>query len=291
MLVELKHQVVPANGTELHVVTAGEGFPVVLLHGFPQTWYEWRHVMRALGAHYRVIAPDLRGMGDSRPESAGQDKRTLAADIKGLLDALGIARAAIAGHDWGGAIAQRFALDFPEATERLVCMDIGYCPGGPPFPEFRWPASQLVHSWYIFLQLDPVLPEQIAEAAGAIYLRWFFEQGSGRRGCPFTDADIAEYARWFTQPGRATAGFNLYRTAFTVDVDHWLADRDRVLDVPTLWIHGMEDPFVPVAVLDMIPPSFRNLRIERLEGCGHWVPEEAPERVVSALRGFLGELR
>ncbi len=287
---ELTHQMVPTNGTKLHVVTAGGGFPVVLLHGFPQTWYEWRHVIGALGTQHRVIAPDLRGMGDSSPQSTGQEKRTLAADIKGMLDTLGIARAVIVGHDWGGAVAQRFALDFPSSTEKLVCINIGYFPGAPSFPEYKWPASQLIHSWYIFFHLNPVLPEQIAEAAGAAYIRFFFERGSGPEGSPFREADIAEYARWFTQPGRATAGFNLYRTAFQVDVDHWLADRGRVLEQPTLWIHGMQDPFVPAAVLDFFPPGFVNLQIKRLEAIGHWVPEEAPEELTAVLQEFLQDL-
>ena len=290
MAVELTRHMVPTNGTELNVVTGGEGFPVVMLHGFPQSSYEWRHLLPALGAHFRVIAPDLRGMGDSREQNTGQDRRTLATDIKGLLDALEIDRAVIVGHDYGGAVAQRFALDFPGAIERLVCIDNPYYPALPSFSERMWSPAQLVHSWYMFLHLDPELPEKIAEAAGASYLRWFYEHGSGPKGSPFSDEDIAEYARWFTQPIRATAAFNLYRYYVTVDDEHWLADRDRVLDLPTLWIHGMKDPFVPAANLDLLPPAFSNLRIERFEECGHWVPEEEPERAASVISGFLQDL-
>src|SRR5713226_694579 len=145
---------VPTNGTALHVVSGGQGFPLVLLHGFPQTSYEWRYLLPAFGQRFRVIAPDLRGMGDSVPQNAGQDKRTLAADIRGLRDAMGITRAVVVGHDWGGGVAQRFALDFPDATERLICIDIPYFPSLPPFLERDWPAAQLVHSWYVFLHLD-----------------------------------------------------------------------------------------------------------------------------------------
>ena len=290
MAVALTRRMVPTNGTTLHVVSGGQGFPVVLLHGFPQTSYEWRHLLPTLGQRFRVIAPDLRGMGDSAPENTGQDKRTLAADIRGLLDVMGIARAVVVGHDWGGGVAQRFALDFPGLTERLVCIDIPYFPSLPPPLERDWPAVQLVHSWYIFLQLNPQLPEQIAEAAGVPYLRWFFEHGSGRRGCPFTAEDVAEYARWFTQPGRATAGFNLYRAWATVDVEHWRADSERILSLPTLWIHGMQDPFVSSAWLDLLPRAFKKLRVERFEECGHWVPEEAPERTTEVLQDFLKDL-
>ena len=290
MTVKLAHQMVPTNETELHVVTAGEGFPVVLIHGFPQSSYEWRHVQPALAKRFRVIAPDLRGMGDSQECNAGQDRRTLATDIKGMLDTLGIDRAVIIGHDYGGATAQRFALDFPETIERLVCIDIPYYPALPSFSERLWSPAQLVHSWYMFLHLDPELPEKIAELAGASYLRWFYEHGSGTKGSPFTDEDVAEYARWFTNPVRATAAFNLYRYYVTVDDEHWLADRDRVLDLPTLWIHGMKDPFVSPANLDLLPAAFSDLRIERFEECGHWVPEEEPERAASVISEFLNDL-
>jgi pimeloyl-ACP methyl ester carboxylesterase len=105
MTTSLTHRMVPTNGTELHVVSVGDGFPVVLLHGFPQTCYEWRHLLPMLGTHFHVMAPDLRGMGDSIPHNTGQDKRTLATDIKGLLDALGISHAVLVGHDWGGGVA------------------------------------------------------------------------------------------------------------------------------------------------------------------------------------------
>jgi pimeloyl-ACP methyl ester carboxylesterase len=109
-------------------------------------------------------------------------------------------------------------------------------------------------------------------------------------GSPFSEADIVEYARWFTQPGRATAGFNLYRTYATVDVEHWHTDRERILDLPTLWVHGMQDPFVPAGHLNLLSSTFTNLRIERFEECGHWMPEEAPERTASVLHDFLREL-
>jgi pimeloyl-ACP methyl ester carboxylesterase len=196
----------------------------------------------------------------------------------------------IVGHDYGGAVGQRFALDFPKAIERLACIDIPYYPALPPFAERQWTPAQLVHSWYMFFNLDTELPEQIAEAAGIPYLRWFFEHGSGTKGSPFSEADIAEYARWFTQPGRATAAFNLYRYYVTVDDEHWRADRNRVLELPTLWVHGMEDPFVSASNLDLLPAAFPNLRVERFDGCGHWVPEEEPERTASVLIDFLQDL-
>jgi len=290
MNAELTHQMVPTNGTELHTVSAGDGYPLILLHGFPQSWYEWRHVLPALARRFRVTAADLRGMGDSAVQLSGQDKRNLATDIKGLLEFFGWERVVIIGHDFGGAVGQRFALDYPESIERLVCIDIPYYPALPPFNERPWSPEQLVHSWYLFLQLNPDLPERIAEGAGAHYLRWFYEHGSGPAGSPFSDDDVAEYTRWFTQPERATAAFNLYRDYARVDDAHWRADHGRVLELPTMWVHGLQDPFVPLANLDLLPAAFANLRIERLDGCGHWVPEEAPDRLERVLVDFLRDL-
>jgi pimeloyl-ACP methyl ester carboxylesterase len=262
----------------------------VLLHGFPQSWYEWRKVIPLLARDFYVIAPDLRGMGDSALETTGQDKRTLASDIKGMLDAFGIRGAAIVGHDWGGGVAQRFALDYPQIATCLICLDIPYIPALGAFPERSWSFTQLCHSWYLFFHLDPWLPEQIAQLAATPYLRWFYEHGSGDKGSPFTDTDIAEYARWFSQPLRATAGFNLYRAHATTDVEHWLADSTHVVTLPALWIHGMCDPFIPSAHLDLLPKWFTNAKIERIDGCGHWVPEEEPEVVARLIRGFLEDV-
>lgn len=295
MTVEIRNRMVGTNGTRLHLVTAGPtpaaatALPVVLLHGFPQTWYEWRHLIPRLATRCPVFAPDLRGMGDSEPADRGQDKRTLARDVLGLMNAEGIDRAVVVGHDWGGAVAQRLALDRPDRTEALVCLNIPYFPGIPSLRESSWPARQLLHFWYVFFHMVPELPEVLAERAGERYLRWGFGRGTAEGNAPFTDADVAEYARWFTAPGRATAGFNLYRT-WPEDDRAWREDRERVLELPTLWIHGKKDPFVVPDYLDRLPERLPRVRVERFETCGHWVPEERPERTAGVLEAFLDEL-
>ena len=267
---------------------AGRGFPIVLIHGFPQTAYEWRHVTALLSPRFRVVAPDLRGMGDSARATTGQDKRTLANDVCGILDRLDIDRAVVVGHDWGGAVAQRILLDHPERVARFVVIDMVYMPLFDP--SWLLDHHQLLTSWYIFLHQQPDLPERLVERAGDVYLRWFLEHGSGRGGSAFGEDDVREYLRTFMEPGRATAAFNLYRTMFTVDADDWQHDASRWFDLPTLWIHGTADPFIPPQALDVLPRAFTNLRVERFEGIGHWVPEEAPDRTAASIGDFLGDL-
>jgi pimeloyl-ACP methyl ester carboxylesterase len=283
-MTDFEHQTISANGTEHHVVTAGDGPPMIMIHGFPQTWYEWRHVMEAFAPSYRVIAPDMRGMGDSAPCTTGQDKRNLAKDAREILRAMGIDRAIIVGHDWGGGVTERFVLDYPEASRALINIDMFYMPLFPVSAILS--VEQLHHSWYMFMHQDPKLPEQIAAQAGFDFVNWFFEHGSGDAGSPFSEAEVSGYASRFTGD-RATAHFNCYRNMFTVDPPHWAEDADRKLDLPTLWIQGDKDPFVNAEWVKLLPQAFNDLRVEIFEGCGHWVPEEQPERLISTMKDFL----
>jgi len=123
-MIEIERNVIKANGIKLHYRECGNGPPMVLLHGWPQTSYAWRKVMHRLAPHYRCIAPDLRGMGDSDKPVSGYDLRTLATDIHEFIDALGLEKVYLVGTDWGGLIARRFALDWPGEVDRLFIVDI-----------------------------------------------------------------------------------------------------------------------------------------------------------------------
>jgi pimeloyl-ACP methyl ester carboxylesterase len=283
----LEHQTVTANGVDVHVVLAGQGFPVLLLHGFPQTWYEWRKVIPTLSSRFRVIAPDLRGMGDSAKPPDGYDKRTLAKDVRELLRVLGVERAVVVGHDWGAGVAQSLVLDHPEVAERLVCIDMPYLAAEDM--GFPMDAGQMLHSWYIFFFQHPDLPERVAAAAPEALLGWFFAHGGAGGRSPLKPGEMVEYLRCFSQPGAAAAGFNYYR-AMLVDGAHWAEHRGRRLALPTLWIHGREDPYVPVTTTEPLPRYFENLRVEIIDGCGHWVPEEKPKKTAALLLEFLAGL-
>ncbi len=164
------HHTTAVNGLKMHHVEAGEGPPVVLLHGFPQTWFAWRNQIPALAARYRVIAPDLRGYGGTEKPAAGYDKRTMALDILELMQHLGVARAPIIGHDRGARVATRFAKDHPEAIDRLVVMD--NIPTRVIFD--RMDAKVARGHWWFLFNNAPDIPEALIEGREEIWLRYIF---------------------------------------------------------------------------------------------------------------------
>src|SRR2546428_372573 len=160
----VEHRFVETNGIRLHCAVDGEGPLVILLHGFPECWYSWRHQIAALAPRFRVVAPDLRGYNESdKPAGvAAYALPELVADVPGLIEAFGEREAAIVGHDWGGAIAWTFAMDHPEPTRRLVVLN---CPHPAIFAQhLRANGRQLARSWYMFFFQLPWLPEAVLRA-------------------------------------------------------------------------------------------------------------------------------
>src|SRR5204863_6767394 len=165
MAVNWKHEFVEANGIRFHYVTAGEGPLVLLLHGFPQFWYAWRHQIPALAQRFKVVAPDLRGYGDTDKPPRVADYRTgvLAADVAALVKALGYDRAHVVGHDWGGGVAWMTALEQSQVVDKLAVLN---CPHPKPFSKaLRSNLRQLARSWYMFFFQIPALPEAIVRLA------------------------------------------------------------------------------------------------------------------------------
>ena len=162
------HHFAHLSSVTLHFVAAGEGDAVVLLHGWPQTWYEWRKVVPALAARYRVIVPDLRGLGDSSRPLDGYEKRTVAADIFELLSHhLGTARFHLVGHDWGGPVAFALACAHPEAVRTLAILDVTIPGIGPDI-------TQGGRRWHHAFHMTPDLPEALVQGREAAYLGWFY---------------------------------------------------------------------------------------------------------------------
>ena len=184
----------------------GQGAPVVLLHGWPQTWYEWRRVMPLLADKYLLVAPDMRGLGDSSRPSTGYDKKTVANDIWLLMHShFGHTRFAVVGHDWGAPVAFRLAAEHPAEVTHLAMLDVpvpGDQPAGSPIGGGqRW--------WHLFHQV-PDLPEALVYGRERLYLEFFYMNGCDQAGA-IGDDDIAEYVRTYSQPGAMRAGFNFYR--------------------------------------------------------------------------------
>jgi pimeloyl-ACP methyl ester carboxylesterase len=186
---DCRHHYASLKGVRLHYVTLGQGKPVVLLHGWPQTWYEWRLLMPLLADQYLLVAPDLRGLGNSSRPSSGYDKKTVANDVWQLMhDHLGHEKFSVVGHDWGAPTAFRLAADHPDAVTHLVMLDVPV-----PGDHSEGPGG-LVPRWHHLFHQVPDLPEALTFGRERIYLEWFFRNGTDQAGV-FSEADIAEYVR------------------------------------------------------------------------------------------------
>jgi pimeloyl-ACP methyl ester carboxylesterase len=270
-----------ANGVKLHYAEMGNpGAPLVLLlHGFPECWYEWRYVMPRLAERFHVVAPDMRGFNWSeRPRGVsnyGVDK--VAADIAALVEALGYEKSHLVGHDWGGAVAWYFGMAHPDRLDKLVILNAPH-PG--PYQRELMRGKQLLRSYYIFFFQLPLLPE----AAIRLLLRSSL-RGTAFVPGAFSDEALDMYQHAISQPGAATAMLNYYR-AFARD-SLSLRRMDTSVRRPTLVIWGMKDFALIPELLDGLERWVPDLRVERVEESGHWVPEERPHLVTESLLEFL----
>jgi epoxide hydrolase 4 len=274
------------NGVRLHVVEAGVSGPlVVLLHGFPEFWYSWRHQLPELAAHRRVLAPDLRGYNLSEKPRGIQsyDLATLCDDIAALIAASGERQADVVGHDWGGAIAWALAIRRPDVVRRLAILNAPH--PGAFARDLRHPA-QLRRSWYIaFFQL-PRLPEwTIARNDYALLRASCAAVNRARRTEVFTQDDVERFVAAFARPGAATAAINYYR-ALARGGQRAISPLRRI-DAPTLVLWGERDPALGVELLDGLDRYVANLDVQRFSNAGHWLNQERPEDVTRALDAFL----
>jgi pimeloyl-ACP methyl ester carboxylesterase len=276
------HRWVEARGIRFHVAEAGAGDdPVLLLHGWPQHWYEWRHLMPALADRHRVIALDLRGFGWSDAPRDGYLKEEMAADVLAVLDALGIERVKLVGHDWGGWIGFLLCLRAPERFDRFLALNIVH-----PWQSVR---SFLPHLWRFWYQLVVITP-------GVGYLGhrtgWFTRQilrlGVTDRGA-WDDGSLDAFTRNLAEPARARAGVKLYR-AFDfrelVPVGFRRYGNAR-LTVPTRILFGTDDLALSPRLLRGYEPHADDLQVETVPDCGHFIADERPELVAERARAFL----
>ncbi len=271
------------GGVRIHYRRLGAGPGMVLVHGFPQTGHMWRKVMPALAERFTVLAPDLRGYGDSDRPPGGYDKRRMAADLAQVIEALGLTPVVFVGHDRGARVGHRFALDHPALLTRLVLLDIA-----PTFDVFdRLDQAGARRVWHWFFHLIPDLPEALTAGREEVYLRWCYRTWSHNPAAIEEEA-VQEYLRCFRQPGAMRAAFEDYRAGGTVDLEQDAADRHRKVTVPTLVLWGASRT---AQSTDML--SVWRARCERVEGravpeCGHFIPEERPAAVIDAVLGFAG---
>jgi epoxide hydrolase 4 len=285
----IKHGYAQVGDVKLHYAECGEGERlVVLLHGFPECWYSWRHQLKTLGERFRVVAMDLRGYNLSDKPARVEDYRTsrLVDDVTGLIRHLGAREAAVVGHDWGAAVAWAVAQHYPDYVWKLAALQVP--------PPAVWAKNitlkQLLMSWYMFFFQLPSLPE------------WFIRRNdfaaidkmlrTGARAGTFSDADIEIYKSAMREPGALTASINYYRANLGARLkmsfrrgDYTKQERIRV---PTLFIFGERDmaiaPETVENVAAYVDAPYREVRFA--EG-GHWIQQEYSEEVSATLSSFL----
>jgi epoxide hydrolase 4 len=279
-----EHNFIQTNGVNLHYVSQGSGKLMLMLHGFPEFWYSWRHQIREFAADYRVVAVDLRGYNDSdKPKDVeAYAMSELIADVKGIISALGYEDCVLVAHDWGGAIAWNFAYAYPAMVEKLIVLNL-------PHPAklaagFKTP-QQLFKSWYIFFFQIPLLPEFLIQLNDYNAIAWAFSSMAINKSA-FTPEDLAAFKNAIAKRGALTAMINYYRCNFKL-----IAHEDQkvwgILDIPTLMIWGEKDIALGKELTYGTDAYVRDLQIKYIPNCSHWVQQEQPTLVNQYIREFL----
>lgn len=264
------------NGLGFHLIDEGEGEPVLLLHGFPDTSALWRNQIPALvEAGYRAIAPDLRGRGetDAPPNVDDYSLPIILMDLAGILDALGVEKANVVGHDWGAAVAWTFASFNPARVQRLVAISVGH-----PLAFGEGTIEQLAKSWYMWLYQFPGVAEELFTRDG---MRLF-------RDWAGVSPDIEQYVESLSRPGRFVAGLNWYRANIRPEMLIGTPPEFPPITAPTLGIWSTGD----FALTERQMTSSEKYvsapwRYERIEDCNHWVPLQKPAELNNLLLEFL----
>jgi pimeloyl-ACP methyl ester carboxylesterase len=303
----IRHGYAQLDGVRLHYAESGNGNDLVLLlHGFPEFWYSWRHQLSSLGKHFHVVAPDMRGynLSDKPSLVVEYSLNVLVEDVVGLIKHFAADKAAIVGHDWGAAVAWAVAQKYPDHVSKLAVMQV------PPAAAWRANITlkQLLRSWYMFFFQLPSVPEWAIRRKGFAAIERVFNETVARKGS-FSAADIELYKEALRRPGALTAAVNYYRA----NVRRLMVQRDKTtsrdvaahplsgteaaetnnetdgrIRVPTLFIFGEQDfAILPRTVLGVgkyVNAAFREVRIA---DSGHWVQNEAVSEVNAALLEFL----
>jgi pimeloyl-ACP methyl ester carboxylesterase len=272
------HREVVARGLRFHVAEAGAGDPVVLVHGWPQHWWMWRHVVALLAPHARLAMIDLRGFGWSDAPSGGYDKQTLADDVLVVLDALGLDRVCLMAHDWGAWSGFLACLAEPKRFAAFLAL-------GSPRPGGRPSARQLREVWRFGYQVaiaSPVLGQRLV--ADPRFVERVIMGGAVQRQA-WTADDLRAFTAVLAEPARARASVSLYRTFLAREVAR--SPRGR-LRVPTRVMVGCRDPAIPAVLLDGAEENADDVSVEIVPECGHFVPEEHPELVAERARELFG---
>jgi len=275
---EFEHCMVKAGDVNIHAVIGGKGSPLVLLHGFPQTWWEWRKMMPILAEHHTVVAIDMRGAGQSDCPQGGYDKAQLAADAHAVMAALGYPKYAVCGHDIGGMVGLAQAALFRDAVTHFAILDV-------PVPGWsRWlEIFSDPRVWHFAFHMKANLPERLLYNREYDYVSTFIFDRAYDHGAHDV-ADVKVFADAFAQPGRTRGGLEWYR-AFPKDHADALEWKKDPLPMPVLALGG--DLRWGPEIVGMMKEFASNVTGGGIAKCNHWLPEERPLETSEALLAFL----
>ncbi|WP_445162609.1 alpha/beta fold hydrolase [Mycobacterium sp. Dal123C01] len=274
------------DGVTIHVADAGpaDGPAVMLVHGFPENWWEWHELIGPLAADgYRVLCPDLRGAGWSSAPRSRYLKTEMAEDLAGVLDHLGVDKVKLVAHDWGGPAAFIMMLRHPEKVT-------GFFGINTVAPLVKLSLSSLPNLWRLWYQIPlalPVIGPRLISHLEAPFFRMLSSWVGG--GFPIPEDDARMYSECMRQPGHAEAGSRWYRSYQTGEMLRWVrgAYADARVDVPVRWLTGTDDPVITPELTDGYADHISDFEVELVDGVGHWIVAQRPELVLDRLRAFL----
>lgn len=274
------------DGVTIHVADAGpaDGSPVLLVHGFPQNWWEWRELIGPLAADgYRVLCPDLRGSGWSSAPRSAYTKAEMGEDLAGVLDRLGVAPVRVVAHDWGGPAAFIMMLRHPDRVR-------GFFGVNTVAPFVKPSLSTLRNAWRFWYQIPialPVIGPRVIGAPNSRFLRLLGSWLGG--GFTLPEEDLRRYLECMRQPGHAEAGSRWYRSFQANEMRRWVRGeyRDARVDVPVRWLTGTADPVITADLTDGYAEHITDFEVELVDGVGHWIVDQRPDLVLDRVRSFL----
>jgi pimeloyl-ACP methyl ester carboxylesterase len=276
----VRHRYVDVPGAKLHVAEAGEGPPVLMLHGWPQHWWSWRKVIPELAKDHRVIAPDLRGFGWSEAPAGSYELQGFADDALALLDALELEQVNLIGHDWGGYAGFLLCLSAPERVRRYLALGVSHPWFEPPPPSPRMAARI---SYQVILATPGLGTSVLRGLPG--FVKLVLRRGA-HPDMRWSEEELDCYAESFRSRDHARASSHVYRSFLTRELPRLRRGehRSRRNSVPTLLLAGEADPVARGPVVEGFEPYADEMRLETIEGCGHFVAEERPDAVIERAR-------
>jgi pimeloyl-ACP methyl ester carboxylesterase len=267
------------NGTRLHYVAGGEGSPLILLAGWPQTWWSFHKIMPMLAKQHKVIVVDLRGMGSSSKPDEGYSKKNMAGDIASLIGKMELDKVSIAGHDIGATIAISFAGHFPEHTDKLIVLDTPH-PEEDLYKLPMLPIGMPVHPWWLAFNQVKDLPELLLEGRFHIVQNWVFDKMLVEN-MSINDFDRKVYAKSYETKDAIRASNSWYQ-AFPEDIQD--IKKMKIIEAPSL---GLGSSAGLAMLKTSLPRYIRNLQLREIKNSGHFIQDEQPDEVTSSILDFL----